>query len=613
MVWLRISVLLFTVAWSGQWASSALWAGGVIDAQNANPPQAAVDGPDGARSPTGLFTSVMDYGCKGDGNSDDTPCVTLAYRATPKFGTLLFPEGRVFKFRGLVVEKPMALNITGRIIITDTLDICSGGVTVYGSSPGAFTNQWNLPTSVTWNGESAGVMIRAGGCDARGGMFGIHIRDLGLDGRQVANVIGLQLGNASPSNPDVGATFSTFENLMIQGTFKAIDIQRGSEQNHFSKIVIGGRPNKMIVPGSIGICVACTEGSTNVTTNYFDRMTLSGHDTLLKIGGAGRKLRPVTTVVTNSIFNVTDKASTDISVLNGMHIVIENNYFETNTSLRTPIILGSATYPRSNSQIPQGVFIQHNLFSGGDSTKGPAPFINAHRFNKLWVVDNLYGGSAPGPASTFIYNDPTEGWSGAHRGGTFLHNRATDTGVAIEIGPKLDGWDVVEFQGGTAQIAYADSHPYIATDARFSKNLSMTGAGAVLQLPDNGVLSFRNHANTSDITAVKKDADDNLYLGDAAANDIFLNLAGGTAIAIKHSSKLVGVGTTDPKVSGTGLFHASGDTARPFDTSRTPKNLVPGEGDSCNTGEVFYDADYIYICVKGSMNNTSTIKKATLK
>jgi hypothetical protein len=49
------------------------------------------------------------------------------------------------------------------------------------------------------------------------------------------------------------------------------------------------------------------------------------------------------------------------------------------------------------------------------------------------------------------------------------------------------------------------------------------------------------------------------------------------------------------------------------DTVGTPKSLGPRDGDSCVTGAIFSDAQYVYVCVTGSANNTSTIKKALLK
>jgi hypothetical protein len=328
-----------------------------------------------------LSVSVLAYGCKGDGLTNDSDCVAQAYIATPVNGTLVFSPGRTFMFSELPVRKSMTLDIRGQLRLTGTLDVCSGGVTVTGSTEGPFTNGWDRPTSIVWVGPPSGVIIRAGGGEARDGMFGIHIQNLGLDGARIANVTGLLLGNSASSNPNIGATFSMFENLLIQGTFKAIDIQRGSEQNHLSKIVIGGTPNRLIVPGSIGVCVACVAGSTHVTTNYFDRMTFGGHDNLVVIGGPNHE-RPVTTVITNSIFNVIDKASSDVKILSAEDTILENNYFESDTSKRTPIVLGDPAFSRSLFHVPLGTIIRQNLFSGGDSTGGPTPFIKAFRFNK---------------------------------------------------------------------------------------------------------------------------------------------------------------------------------------------------------------------------------------
>ena len=46
---------------------------------------------------------------------------------------------------------------------------------------------------------------------------------------------------------------------------------------------------------------------------------------------------------------------------------------------------------------------------------------------------------------------------------------------------------------------------------------------------------------------------------------------------------------------------------------RTPASFGPGNGDSCITGEMFFDSNYVYVCVVGSTRNTSTIKRAALK
>jgi hypothetical protein len=59
------------------------------------------------------------------------------------------------------------------------------------------------------------------------------------------------------------------------------------------------------------------------------------------------------------------------------------------------------------------------------------------------------------------------------------------------------------------------------------------------------------------------------------------------------STGVFGVGTPTPTNSGTGKQHVAGNTARPFDTTRTPA----GATEACNAGEVAFDASYIYICV----------------
>jgi hypothetical protein len=201
----------------------------------------------------------------------------------------------------------------------------------------------------------------------------------------------------------------------------------------------------------------------------------------------------------------------------------------------------------------------------------------------------------------------------ARSGGIYLHNRATGTGVAIEIGPTLDGWDEAELQSGTVGSGYADSHPYLATDAVFGGNVSLSGSRAAIKLPDGGALAFCRHSGASDIPVITKDGADNIRLGNSEGSDIFFQGSKGIAMTIKGVTSQIGVGTTDPTVSGTGTFHAAGDTARPFDKMRTPTDIIPGSGDSCNTGEIFYDTRYLYICVVGSTNNTSTIKRAVLE
>lgn len=58
------------------------------------------------------------------------------------------------------------------------------------------------------------------------------------------------------------------------------------------------------------------------------------------------------------------------------------------------------------------------------------------------------------------------------------------------------------------------------------------------------------------------------------------------------SSGNFGIGTVSPTVSGTGKFHAAGNTLRGIDTLRTPGSA----SDTCNTGETTHDASYAYFC-----------------
>jgi len=54
----------------------------------------------------------------------------------------------------------------------------------------------------------------------------------------------------------------------------------------------------------------------------------------------------------------------------------------------------------------------------------------------------------------------------------------------------------------------------------------------------------------------------------------------------------VGIGTTDPTISGTGKFDMNADTFR-LRTARTPASA----GAAGNAGEICWNANYIYVCV----------------
>jgi hypothetical protein len=75
-------------------------------------------------------------------------------------------------------------------------------------------------------------------------------------------------------------------------------------------------------------------------------------------------------------------------------------------------------------------------------------------------------------------------------------------------------------------------------------------------------------------------------------------------ISIAPFAKLgIARGTLAPVISGTGSLHASGNTTRPFDGTRTPAS----SSESCNAGELFFDTTYLYVCISGS-----NIKRLTL-
>ena len=64
-------------------------------------------------------------------------------------------------------------------------------------------------------------------------------------------------------------------------------------------------------------------------------------------------------------------------------------------------------------------------------------------------------------------------------------------------------------------------------------------------------------------------------------------------LSLNPNGGAVGIGTTTPTVSGTGKFHAAGNTVRPVDALRTPASAA----EACNTGEIAFDAAYVYTCV----------------
>ena len=142
----------------------------------------------------------------------------------------------------------------------------------------------------------------------------------------------------------------------------------------------------------------------------------------------------------------------------------------------------------------------------------------------------------------------------------------------------------------------------IGTDSPAEK-LEISGGG--LGLANNQYIKFKDSAGSYNTF---------LYLDNSATNEFRLQnsvVNGTTRLMINGgSSKLVvaqqsgsdvftvlngggvGVGTGSPTVSGTGKFHAAGNTLRGIDTLRTPGSA----SDTCNTGETTHDASYAYFC-----------------
>ncbi|MCL6650554.1 MAG: hypothetical protein K6U89_19830 [Chloroflexi bacterium] len=134
------------------------------------------------------------------------------------------------------------------------------------------------------------------------------------------------------------------------------------------------------------------------------------------------------------------------------------------------------------------------------------------------------------------------------------------------IGTSIDdGFSRLRVAGGP--ITIDNNQPYRAQDSAGAAvgilrlwNTNMVMVGAMSALPTNGHLLF-------------------------AANGV-------EKMRLGPDGKL-GLGTTSPTVSGTGLLHVASNTARPFDATRTPAS----SSEACNAGEIAFDAGYLYLCV----------------
>lgn len=91
---------------------------------------------------------------------------------------------------------------------------------------------------------------------------------------------------------------------------------------------------------------------------------------------------------------------------------------------------------------------------------------------------------------------------------------------------------------------------------------------------------------------------------DTATTCFWLAVAGdgiGTGLHVKKGGN-VGIGTTNPTISGTGKLHMAADTLR-LETARTPASA----GAAGNAGEICWDSNYLYVCV-----TTNSWKRAAI-
>ena len=79
---------------------------------------------------------------------------------------------------------------------------------------------------------------------------------------------------------------------------------------------------------------------------------------------------------------------------------------------------------------------------------------------------------------------------------------------------------------------------------------------------------------------------DGAFLLRAWNGSAIVNTLTGTATGV------IGVGTTSPTVSNSGLLHVSAAVVRPFDAISTPSS----SGATGNLGELRFDTSYLYIC-----------------
>jgi hypothetical protein len=188
------------------------------------------------------------YGAKGDNIADDTTAIQNAISACGAAG-------------GGVVYLPQ-----GTYKITSTLAL-PAKVTLQGAGCGAELNaavnvSWNPVTSIKWGGASGGTMISLSSPPAQ-----VHIRDLGIDGNNLANY-GLYLDRMQAGVVEnVGIQLCLVDLIYL---FTSNDtLNANAQHNRFTSIHLYGGPSHT---GSLIHLAGSSGHLANACHNLFERI-----------------------------------------------------------------------------------------------------------------------------------------------------------------------------------------------------------------------------------------------------------------------------------------------------------------------------------------------------
>jgi hypothetical protein len=155
---------------------------------------------------------------------------------------------------------------------------------------------------------------------------------------------------------------------------------------------------------------------------------------------------------------------------------------------------------------------------------------------------------------------------------------------------------------GAAQTAITSVGALTSLDIAYSGSLpsfKVDDGTYGVYLSDQNTLNFDYGSNAANAGWINNH-------GYAGGNTQFrsLTIGNGEGAAIAYfdgTVSKVGIGTTLPVISGTGKLHMAADTMR-LDTARTVASNA-----ACNTGEISWDANYIYVCTASGV-----VKRAAL-